>query len=65
MPYALEILRLEICFAILIPWPEKEQIHAALGIKNPKSSKELGLEKIVLSGFMMVSLFQAFPSWMG
>ena len=25
MPYALEILRLEICFAILIPWPEKEQ----------------------------------------
>ena len=38
MPYALEILRLEICFAILIPWPEKEQIHAGAG--NQKS-KEL------------------------
>ena len=44
--YALEILRLEICFAILIHRLEEEQ--------NPCSA----------GGFMMVSLFQAFPSWM-
>ena len=46
------------------PGRKKNKIHAALGIKNPKSSKELGLEEIVLSCLMMASLFQAFPSWM-
>ena len=39
MHYALEILRLKICF---VPGRKKNKMHAVLGIKNPKSSKELG-----------------------
>ena len=47
MPYALEILCLEICFVILVPRLEKEQKPCSAG------------------GFMMVSSFQVFQSWMG
>ena len=61
----LEILRLKICFVILIPRPAKEQNPSSAGNQNPKSSKELGLKGMGSSCLMMVSLFQAFPSWRG
>ena len=44
------------------PGRKKNKIHAALGIKNPKSSKELGLEEIVLSCLIYDGFFiSAFP----
>ena len=46
------------------PGRQKNKIHPVLGIKNPKSSKELGLKGIGSSCLMMISLFHAFPSCM-
>ena len=46
----MEIFRLEICFAILIPWPEKEQNPCSAG--NQKS-KELQIAWPQGNGFIM------------
>ena len=43
------------------PGWKKNKIDSGLEIENLKSSKELGLDASVLSGFIMVSLVQGLP----